>query len=159
MNIESIQSVYFVGAGGIGMSALIRYFLARGKQVAGYDRTPSPLTKQLIAEGARLHYEENPNLIPDDCRRPDTTLVVYTPAVPADHAELEWFRQHGFEPHKRAQVLGPPTCSTSRTWAARPSWAASPRTTAPTCCCPPPVPIRSSRPTSSTARSIGSARG
>ena len=70
MNIEDIQSVYFVGAGGIGMSALIRYFLARGKQVAGYDRTPSPLTKQLIAEGARLHYEENPNLIPDDCRRP-----------------------------------------------------------------------------------------
>ena len=106
MNIESIQSVYFVGAGGIGMSALIRYFLARGKQVAGYDRTPSPLTKQLIAEGARLHYEENPNLIPDDCRRPDTTLVVYTPAVPAEHAELEWLRQHGFELHKRAQVLG-----------------------------------------------------
>ena len=106
MNIESIQSVYFVGAGGIGMSALIRYFLARGKQVAGYDRTPSPLTKQLIAEGARLHYEENPNLIPDDCQRPDTTLVVYTPAVPADHAELVWFREHGFELHKRAQVLG-----------------------------------------------------
>ena len=106
MNIEDIQSVYFVGAGGIGMSALIRYFLARGKQVAGYDRTPSPLTKQLIAEGARLHYEENPNLIPDDCRRPDTTLVVYTPAVPAEHAELEWLRQHGFELHKRAQVLG-----------------------------------------------------
>ena len=106
MNIESIQSVYFVGAGGIGMSALIRYFLARGLQVAGYDRTPSPLTKQLIAEGARLHYEENPNLIPDDCRLPDTTLVVYTPAVPADHAELEWFRQHGFDPLKRAQVLG-----------------------------------------------------
>ena len=106
MNIESIQSVYFVGAGGIGMSALIRYFLARGKQVAGYDRTPSPLTKQLIAEGARLHFEENPNLIPDDCRCPDTTLVVYTPAVPADHAELVWFREHGFELHKRAQVLG-----------------------------------------------------
>ena len=106
MNIESIQSVYFVGAGGIGMSALIRYFLARGLQVAGYDRTPSPLTKQLIAEGARLHYEENPNLIPDDCRLPDTTLVVYTPAVPTDHAELEWFRQHGFDPLKRAQVLG-----------------------------------------------------
>ena len=106
MNIESIQSVYFVGAGGIGMSALIRYFLARGKQVAGYDRTPSPLTKQLIAEGARLHYEENPNLIPDDCQRPDTTLVVYTPAVPADHSELVWFREHGFELHKRAQVLG-----------------------------------------------------
>ena len=106
MNIESIQSVYFVGAGGIGMSALIRYFLARGKQVAGYDRTSSPLTKQLIAEGARLHFEENPNLIPDDCRCPDTTLVVYTPAVPADHAELVWFREHGFELHKRAQVLG-----------------------------------------------------
>ena len=106
MNIESIQSVYFVGAGGIGMSALIRYFLHLGKQVAGYDRTPSPLTARLIDEGARIHYDEDAALIPDDCRRPQSTLVVYTPAVPQEHAELAWFRANGFEIHKRAQVLG-----------------------------------------------------
>lgn len=106
MNLSNIQSVYFVGAGGIGMSALIRYFLSKGKTVAGYDRIPSTLTEQLIAEGAQVHYEENASLIPDYCRQPATTLVVYTPAVPQDHAELAYFRQHGFEIHKRAQVLG-----------------------------------------------------
>lgn len=106
MNLSNIQSVYFVGAGGIGMSALIRYFLSKGKTVAGYDRIPSTLTEQLIAEGAQIHYEENASLIPDYCRQPATTLVVYTPAVPQDHAELAYFRQHGFEIHKRAQVLG-----------------------------------------------------
>ena len=106
MNIESIQSVYFVGAGGIGMSALIRYFLSLGKRVAGYDRTPSELTERLIAEGASIHYEENTSLIPADCRDPQSTLVVYTPAVPQEHAELAWFRAQGFEICKRAQVLG-----------------------------------------------------
>ena len=106
MNIENIQSVYFVGAGGIGMSALIRYFLSLGKRVAGYDRTPSELTGHLIAEGACLHYEENVDLIPAYCRDPQSTLVVYTPAVPQTHAELVWFRAQGFEIHKRAQVLG-----------------------------------------------------
>ena len=68
MNIETIKSVYFVGAGGIGMSALIRYFLSKGKFVAGYDRTPSELTGHLIAEGAQIHYEENINLIPTNCK-------------------------------------------------------------------------------------------
>lgn len=111
-NIENIQSVYFVGAGGIGMSALIRYFLSQGKQVAGYDRTPSPLTARLIEEGARIHYEEDVELIPDDCRRKESTLVVYTPAVPQTHQELTWFRAQGFEMHKRAQVLGLITRST-----------------------------------------------
>lgn len=106
MNLENIQSVYFVGAGGIGMSALIRYFLSKGKAVAGYDRTPSALTDQLIAEGAQIHYEENAALIPAHCRQAETTLVVYTPAVPHEHAELAYFRQNGFEIHKRAQVLG-----------------------------------------------------
>lgn len=106
MNIESIKSVYFVGAGGIGMSALIRYFLSRGKYVAGYDRTPSELTARLVEEGANIHYEENTDLIPADCRDPQSTLVVYTPAVPQTHAELAWFRAQGFEIHKRAQVLG-----------------------------------------------------
>lgn len=106
MNIETIESVYFVGAGGIGMSALIRYFLSLGKVVAGYDRTPSELTERLIAEGAQIHYEENADLIPESCRRPQDTLVVYTPAVPQEHAELAYFRRNGFEIHKRAQVLG-----------------------------------------------------
>ena len=106
MNIETIQSVYFVGAGGIGMSALIRYFLSKGKRVAGYDRTPSELTARLIAEGAAIHYEEDVNLIPDWCKDKATTLVVYTPAIPHEHAELNYFRTQGFEIHKRAQVLG-----------------------------------------------------
>lgn len=106
MNIETIQSVYFVGAGGIGMSALIRYFLSLGKRVAGYDRTPSELTTRLVEEGAVIHYEEDVNQIPEWCRDAATTLIVYTPAIPNEHAELNYFRTNGFEIHKRAQVLG-----------------------------------------------------
>ena len=106
MNIETIQSVYFVGAGGIGMSALIRYFLSKGKAVAGYDRTPSELTERLIAEGAQIHYEENIELIPEAFKEKGKTLVVYTPAVPQEHAELAYFRENGFEIYKRSQVLG-----------------------------------------------------
>lgn len=106
MNIENIKSVYFVGAGGIGMSALVRYFLSIGKQVAGYDRTPSELTETLITEGAQIHYEENGDLIPGCCKDKETTLVVLTPAIPQDHAELTYFRENGFEIQKRAQVLG-----------------------------------------------------
>ncbi len=106
MNINTIKAVYFIGAGGIGMSALVRYFLSKGKIVAGYDRTPSELTGKLIAEGAAIHYEENVSLIPQACLNPETTLVVYTPAIPATHQELTYFRSHGFEIQKRAQVLG-----------------------------------------------------
>lgn len=106
MRIEDIQSVYFIGAGGIGMSALVRYFLSLGKTVAGYDRVPTPLTSRLNEEGASIHYEDNISLIPDSCRDAATTLVVYTPAIPNDHAEWTWFREHGFEIQKRAQVLG-----------------------------------------------------
>lgn len=106
MNIETIQSVYFVGAGGIGMSALIRYFLSLGKRVAGYDRTSSELTVRLVEEGAVIHYEEDVNQIPEWCRDAATTLIVYTPAIPNEHAELNYFRTNGFEIHKRAQVLG-----------------------------------------------------
>ena len=104
--MNNIRSVYFVGVGGIGMSALARYFMARGKRVAGYDRVRSELTDRLCSEGASIHYEESVDLIPDDCRRPESTLVVYTPAVPAEHAELQYFRSHGFDIHKRSQVLG-----------------------------------------------------
>ena len=106
MNIETIKSVYFVGAGGIGMSALVRYFLFKGKVVAGYDRTPTPLTEALIAEGAQIHYEENVDLIPEACKDKESTLVVFTPAVPQEHEELVYFRNNGFEIQKRAQVLG-----------------------------------------------------
>ena len=106
MNIETIKSVYFVGAGGIGMSALVRYFLFKGKVVAGYDRTPTPLTETLISEGAQIHYEENVDLIPEACKDKESTLVIYTPAVPQEHEELVYFRNNGFEIQKRAQVLG-----------------------------------------------------
>lgn len=106
MNIEEIKSVYFIGAGGIGMSALIRYFLSLGKVVAGYDRTPSDLTQKLIEEGASIHYTDDVSLIPEACRNASETLVVYTPAVPHEHTEWTWFRENGFDIQKRAQVLG-----------------------------------------------------
>lgn len=106
MDINKITAVYFVGAGGIGMSALIRYFLSKGKQVAGYDKTPSDLTGQLNREGAAIHYEDSVALIPSSCKDPENTLVVYTPAVPESHTELTYFRTHGFEVMKRARVLG-----------------------------------------------------
>ena len=106
LNINNITSVYFVGAGGIGMSALVRYFLTKGMNVGGYDKTPSPLTERLIAEGAQIHYEDNVEMIPACFRAKETTLVVYTPAIPAEHTELQYFRTNGFEVQKRAQVLG-----------------------------------------------------
>ena len=106
MKVEDIQSVYFIGAGGIGMSALVRYFLSRKVVVAGYDRTPSELTEQLRKEGALIHYDENERLIPYECRDPKHTLVVYTPAIPESHRELSYFRAEGFSVQKRAEVLG-----------------------------------------------------
>ena len=106
MKLKDITSVYFVGAGGIGMSALVRYFMAKGKQVAGYDRTATELTHALESEGALLHYTEDVSLIPEWCRDAEHTLVIYTPAIPASHAELCYFQNHGFEIQKRAQVLG-----------------------------------------------------
>ena len=101
-----MKSVYFIGAGGIGMSALERYFLSKGLVVAGYDRTSCELTEELRAEGADIHYEDNPDLIPEACKDRDNTLVVYTPAIPATHKELTFFRENGFDIQKRAQVLG-----------------------------------------------------
>ena len=106
MELKDIKSVYFLGAGGIGMSALVRYFLSEGKFVAGYDRTPSPLTDNLTNEGAVLHFEENEALIPQECRSAADTLVVYTPAIPAGHKEWEFFKNNGFFIKKRAEVLG-----------------------------------------------------
>ena len=106
MEIKDINAVYFVGAGGIGMSAIARYFLHRGVVVAGYDKTSTELTRQLEKEGMAIHYEENTQLIPEACRNPQNTLVVYTPAIPKEHAELAYFHNNGFEVEKRAQVLG-----------------------------------------------------
>ena len=88
------------------MSAIARYFMHEGRKVAGYDRTPSPLTIELEAEGAAVHYADDIELIGEDFRNPDTTLVVYTPAIPTDHSELCYFRNGGFEVVKRSQVLG-----------------------------------------------------
>lgn len=100
------SKVYFLGIGGIGMSALARYFLSEGKRVAGYDRTESTLTRELSAEGAEIHYEEGVQHIPEPFRDRRETVVVFTPAVPADHPELVWFRKEGFEVEKRSQMLG-----------------------------------------------------
>lgn len=104
--MQKITSVYFVGIGGIGMSALARYFRAKGKQVAGYDKTPSDLTTALTAEGIRIHYVDDIALIPKDCKQVDSTLVVYTPAIPETHTELDFFKTNGFTLMKRARVLG-----------------------------------------------------
>lgn len=106
MELKDIKSIYFIGAGGIGMSAVARYFMKKGKKVAGYDKTPSNLTRQLEQEGMNIHYDENVDSIPQACKDKDNTLVVYTPAIPGSHKELAYFRQEGFEIEKRAQVLG-----------------------------------------------------
>ena len=106
MELKDIKAVYFIGAGGIGMSALARYFIHKGLVVAGYDKTPSTLTQQLEKEGMVIHYKENVDEIPHACRDNKSCLVVYTPAIPAEHQELQYFRNNGFEVQKRAQVLG-----------------------------------------------------
>ena len=106
MNLNDIKAVYFIGVGGIGMSAIARFFLYKQVFVAGYDKTATPLTLKLEEEGAEIHYEDDTQRIPEPCRDPKSTLVIYTPAVPATHQELNWFREGGFEVQKRAQVLG-----------------------------------------------------
>ena len=106
MEIKDIKAVYFIGAGGIGMSAIARYFMHLGLVVGGYDRTPSELTRRLEQEGMLIHYEENIDEIPHACKKPASCLVIYTPAIPSDHKELQYFRENGFEIEKRAQVLG-----------------------------------------------------
>ena len=106
MELKDIKAVYFIGAGGIGMSAIARYFIHKGLVVAGYDKTPTTLTRQLEKEGMLIHYEENLDEIPQACRNKNTCLVIYTPAIPVNHKELIYFRENGFEIEKRAQVLG-----------------------------------------------------
>ena len=103
---RNYENIYFLGIGGIGMSALARYFLHEGYRVAGYDLTATPLTRALESEGALVHYEDDIDLIPEAMRSAESTLVVLTPAIPADHKEWEWFREQGFTIEKRSQMLG-----------------------------------------------------
>ena len=100
------DQIYFLGIGGIGMSNLARYFLANGKKVAGYDRTETSLTKELVQEGANIHYEDNVLLIPELFTDAASTLIIYTPAIPISHNEFNWFRSNGFKLMKRSQALG-----------------------------------------------------
>ena len=106
MELNNIKAVYFIGIGGIGMSAIARYFLKKGITVGGYDRTPTELTEKLAEEGATIHYEENLALIPEACKDKTSCLVIYTPAIPSTHQELKFFKENQFEIQKRAQVLG-----------------------------------------------------
>ncbi|MCM1137626.1 MAG: UDP-N-acetylmuramate--L-alanine ligase [Duncaniella sp.] len=105
-DISNINNIYFVGAGGIGMAALERYFLAKGKNVAGYDRTSTALTNELVNEGVKITFNESADSIPAEFRNPEDTLVIYTPAVPTTLPILQYFRNNGFEIMKRAQALG-----------------------------------------------------
>ncbi|WP_108244764.1 UDP-N-acetylmuramate--L-alanine ligase [Muricauda brasiliensis] len=105
MNLKDIHSVYFIGIGGIGMSALARYFKFVGKEVAGYDRTPTPITDGLVENGISVHFEDNIDLVSDTYKHPDT-LVVYTPAVPSKHTEYQYYKTGGFNLKKRSEVLG-----------------------------------------------------
>lgn len=107
-SIQHIQSVYLLGAGGIGMSALARYFAARGKKVAGYDKTPTPLTAELISEGIEIHFDDEVEAIPDVIKStaPENLLIIYTPAIPAAHKGFNWLQSNGFTLYKRSEVLG-----------------------------------------------------
>ncbi len=106
MNLNTIHNVYFIGIGGIGMSALVRYFKFLNKNVAGYDRTASPLTAELATLCIDIHYDDNPDLVKGYDYDVASTLVVYTPAVPNDHMEYQYFLNHGFDIKKRSEVLG-----------------------------------------------------
>ena len=106
MVMKSFENIYFLGIGGIGMSAIARYFLHEGKAVAGYDRTESPLTRALTQEGAMVNYEDSIEAIPEPFRNPATTMVVYTPAVPQEHPQVRFFSEGGFLIEKRSQMLG-----------------------------------------------------
>lgn len=101
-----MKAIYFIGAGGIGMSALERYFNQNGYKVGGYDKTPSALTDSLISEGIEIHFEDNIDVVNKVFKDKENTIVCYTPAIPKDHGELNYFLQNGFKVMKRAQILG-----------------------------------------------------
>jgi UDP-N-acetylmuramate--alanine ligase len=106
MDLKTIHNVYFIGVGGIGMSAIARFFNTYGKSVAGYDKVSKPLTNDLINEGINIHFEDNISNIPEDFKNKENTLVVYTPAIPDSHTELNYFIKNDFEIKKRSEVLG-----------------------------------------------------
>ena len=112
MNINNIHNVYFIGIGGIGMSALARYFVANGKIVAGYDKTKTDITEALVDLGVKVHFEDSVNNITAPFLNAETTLVIYTPAVPKDHKELNFFKNNNYEVLKRSTVLGEITKNT-----------------------------------------------
>ncbi len=105
MNLNQIHNVFFIGIGGIGMSALARYFKTIGKDVAGYDKTPTELTSELIESGIPIHFEDSISMIPESFNQ-DNTLVVVTPAVPVMHSQWNYFLERNYEVKKRAEVLG-----------------------------------------------------
>ena len=106
MNLKNIHNIYFLGIGGIGMSAIARYFASNGKKVAGYDKTPSPITKELEELGVAIHFEDAVKNIPISFLNKEETLVVYTPAIPKNQTEFNYFLDHKFTILKRAAVLG-----------------------------------------------------
>jgi len=106
VNLNAIHKVYFIGIGGIGMSAIAHYFASNGKQVAGYDKTPSQVTKALEAKGIEIHFEDALDKIPISFFKKEETLIVYTPAIPENHVELNYFIEHNFTVLKRAEILG-----------------------------------------------------
>lgn len=106
MNLNAIHNVYLIGIGGIGMSALARYFHYLGKSVGGYDKTPSSLTQELQKENIHVHFEDDIKLIPENFKNKTHTLIIYTPAIPLHHSELVYFKENDFEIKKRSVVLG-----------------------------------------------------
>lgn len=106
MNINRFSHIYFIGIGGIGMSALARYFIANGRKVAGYDKTKTDITEQLQALGANVNFEDETEVIPEQFKNSESTMVVYTPAIPANHLQLNYFKSNDFEVVKRSELLG-----------------------------------------------------
>lgn len=153
--MNTYSNIYFIGIGGIGMSALARWYHHQGYNVSGYDRTPSPVTSALESEGIAIHFEDNASMIPPT---PEDTLVIYTPAIPSDMGELTYVRRNGYRTVKRSEALEDitaghrclavsgthgktttstmlPTFSLYRERDVQPSWGVFPATTAQTCCC------------------------
>ncbi|WP_426431369.1 UDP-N-acetylmuramate--L-alanine ligase [Winogradskyella sp. HB-48] len=113
MNLKAINNIYFIGIGGIGMSALARYFVANGKNVAGYDKTPSDITESLQELGVKVHFNDSVYEVKPEFLNKENTLVVYTPAIPKNHSEFNYFKDNGFKVYKRSQVLGEVTKQTT----------------------------------------------
>ena len=159
---KDFKSIYFVGAGGIGMAALERYFLDNGKQVAGYDRTATDLTRALEKEGVEISYVEDPDTIPAYCRDKRDTVVVYTAAIHESEPILKWFLDNGFEVMLRAKALGIVTRNSKAlcfsgthgktTTSSMAAHILQVSGVGPTSCYPRPAPTAWSRPMSSTAR-------